>query len=161
MGVAGAGKSTIAAGLAAHFGAAFLEGDDFHPAANVEKMTQGQPLTDADRGPWIDALAAAISAAAPGPVFASCSALTPGVRQRLSERIGRPVEFLLLDAPEDLILRRLEQRRHHFMKPHMLRSQFDTLKRPERALVIDASGRPEDVLALAIEAVEARLAREA
>lgn len=158
MGVAGAGKSTVAAGLARHFGAAFLEGDDFHPAANVEKMTRGEPLTDADRRPWIDALAAAIAAAPIGLVFASCSALTPSVRTRLSAGAGRPVEFLLLDAPEETIQRRLEQRRHHFMKPHMLRSQFDTLKRPERALVVDASQPCEDVLASAIGAVEARLA---
>lgn len=159
MGVAGAGKSTIAAGLAAHFGAAFLEGDDYHPAANVEKMTRGEPLTDADRRPWIDALAGAISKDAAGLVFASCSALTPGVRKRLSTGAGRAVEFLLLDAPEDVILQRLEQRRHHFMKPHMLRSQFATLKRPERAIVIDASLPSGDVLASAIKAVGARLAR--
>lgn len=160
MGVAGAGKSTVAAGLAAHFGAVFLEGDDFHPAANVEKMTRGEPLTDEDRGPWIDALAAAISRKPAGIVFASCSALTPDVRKRLCDGAGRPVEFLLLDAPEDVILGRLEQRRHHFMKPHMLRSQFETLKRPERAIVIDASLPPEDVLAMAIKAVETRLAGE-
>jgi carbohydrate kinase (thermoresistant glucokinase family) len=159
MGVAGAGKSTVAAGLAAHFGAAFLEGDEFHPAANVDKMTHGRPLTDADRAPWIDALAAAISATPAGLVFASCSALTPGVRKRLSDGIGRSVEFVLLDAPEDVILRRLEQRRHHFMKPHMLRSQFETLKRPERAIVIDASRQSDDVVASAIKAVEARLAK--
>lgn len=158
MGVAGAGKSTVASGLAAHFGAAFVEGDDFHPAANVEKMTRGEPLTDADRGPWIDALAAAISDAPAELVFASCSALTDGVRQRLCGGIGRAVEFVLLDAPEEVILRRLEQRKHHFMKPHMLRSQFETLKRPGRAIVIDARQQSGDVLASAIKAVEASLA---
>jgi gluconokinase len=159
MGVAGAGKSTVAAGLAAHFGAVFLEGDDFHPAANVEKMTRGEPLTDADRGPWIDALAAAISVAPARLIFASCSALTPDIRKRLCDGASRPVEFLLLDAPEDVILRRLEQRRHHFMKPHMLRSQFETLKRPDHGIVVDASLPSEGVLAAAISAVEVRLAR--
>lgn len=158
MGVAGAGKSTVASALAAHFGGAFVEGDEFHPAANVEKMTRGEPLTDADRAPWIDALAAAITDAPAGLVFASCSALTMGVRKRLLAGIRRDTEFLLLDAPEDVILRRLEQRKHHFMKPHMLRSQFETLKRPERAIVIDARQQPEVVLASAIRAVEARLA---
>ena len=157
MGVAGAGKSTVAAGLAAHFGAVFREGDDFHPPANVEKMTRGEPLSEADRAPWIDALAAAIQNAPPGEVFASCSALTPGVRARLLEKTGRPTQFLFLDASIDVIRRRLEARQGHFMKTHMLKSQFEALQRPEKAIVVDAAQTADGVLAAAIDAVETRL----
>ncbi len=158
MGVAGAGKSTVGAGLAAHFGTAFLQGDEFHPAKNVEKMTRGEPLTDADRGPWIDALAAAICDAREGLVFASCSALTPGVRARLDTAIDRPTAFLFLDAPEGVLLDRLEKRPGHFMKSDMLRSQFETLRRPENAIFVDAALPCDDVLAAAIRQVEAYLA---
>lgn len=159
MGVAGAGKSTVASGLAAHFGAAFLEGDDFHPLANVEKMTRGEPLTDNDRGPWIDGLVAAIARAPCGLVFASCSALTPVVRARLGAGSGRRTEFLFLDAREEAIARRLEQRKGHFMKARMLRSQFETLTRPANAIVIDATLTRQAVLAAAITAIKTRLNR--
>ena len=157
MGVAGAGKSTVASGLAAHFGAAFLEGDDFHPPANVEKMARGEPLNDADRGPWIDALAAAISHAPETLVFASCSALTPAVRARLRQKNGRRTEFLFLDAPEAAIQKRLENRQGHFMKARMLRSQFETLRPPDEAIVVNAALEPEAVLEAAIAGVEAAL----
>ncbi|WP_165793470.1 gluconokinase [Hyphococcus luteus] len=157
MGVAGAGKTTLAAGLAARFGGAYLEGDDFHPAANVEKMTRGEPLTEKDRAPWIDALADAVNKASGNLVFASCSALTPGVRRRLRESISCKTDFLFLDAPEEMIARRLERRPGHFMKAGMLRSQFRTLLRPQNAIVIDANLDQEDVIAAAAREVEARL----
>lgn len=158
MGVAGAGKTTVAAGLASHFGGVYLEGDDFHPPANVEKMARGKPLNEDDRAPWIDALAEAISKAPDGLVFASCSALTPGVRGRLRDGIARKTDFLFLDASEDMIVRRLEQRPGHFMKAGMLRSQFQTLLRPQNAIMIDASLGQNDVIAAAAREVGARLA---
>ncbi len=160
MGVAGAGKTTLAAALAERFGGAYLEGDDFHPAANVEKMSRGEPLSDDDRAPWIDALAGAISKEQAGLVFASCSALTPGVRARLREGAGCAVDFLFLDAPEATIAGRLEQRGGHYMKADMLRSQFEALQRPESAIVIDAGLSREGVFAAAAQAVDARLAEE-
>jgi gluconokinase len=141
-GVAGAGKTTVGKLLAKDLGWRFYEGDDFHPAANVEKMRRGEPLTDEDRRPWLDALRAVIQAALKNGEngILACSALKRCYRARL--RVSEQVIFVHLAASPDVIQRRLEHRQGHFMNPSLIESQFTTLETPKTALSLDASLPP-------------------
>ncbi len=132
MGVSGSGKTTIAKALAARLGWPFKEGDDFHPPANIAKMEAGTPLGDADRAPWLAAIAAWIDgqATAGQPGVVTCSALKRAYRDRLGD--GRPqVRIVYLRGSEALIAGRLARRTGHFMPPGLLASQFATLEPPE------------------------------
>ena len=132
MGVSGSGKSTIGETLAERLGWPFEDGDRFHPASNVAKMSAGHPLTDEDRWPWLQAIADEIdrfSAAGERAVIA-CSALKRAYRDVLVH--GRDdVRIVFLDGTQDLIAARLAARKGHFMPPGLLASQFKTLERPE------------------------------
>jgi gluconokinase len=131
MGVSGSGKSTIAEALAERLGWRFEDGDGFHPASNVAKMSAGQPLTDEDRKPWLQAIAAEIDrvATAGGHVVIACSALKRSYREILVH--GRAdVRIVYLDGSETLIAARLAARKNHFMPPGLLASQFETLEAP-------------------------------
>ena len=131
MGVSGSGKSTVAELLAKRLGWPFMEGDRLHPPANVEKMRQGIPLTDADRAPWLDRIGEELkSSAAEGrSCVLTCSALKRAYRDRI--RSARPdVRFVYLKGSEALIGARLAARRHEYMPASLLRSQFDTLEEP-------------------------------
>ncbi len=136
MGVCGCGKSRIAGLLAARLGWDMLEGDSLHPAANVAKMAGGTPLNDADRAPWLDAIAEQILARRDGLVIA-CSALRRAYRDRL--RVADPdLRFLHLAPPREVLELRLS-RRQHFMAPSLLDSQLATLEPPmldEKSLTI-------------------------
>lgn len=145
LGVSGAGKSTIGAAVAAQLQLPFIEADDFHPAANVAKMSAGIPLTDEDRAPWIDGLVKAVNAVGHRDVVIACSALTEFVRRRLRAGIEQPVIFIHLTAPRDVLEQRLTQRRKHFMKAGMLGSQLETLDPPQDAIVVDTN-RPLPVV---------------
>src|SRR5262245_56146419 len=140
MGVSGAGKSTIGRALAEHLGRPFLEGDDFHPEANVRKMASGQPLTEADREPWLQRIGEAIAherAAGRSPIVA-CSALSDASRRAL--RAGDPqLVFVHLTAARSVIEARLRARKGHFMPASLLDSQLQALQEPSDALVVDAS----------------------
>jgi ribose 5-phosphate isomerase A len=145
MGISGAGKSTIAQELAARLGWPFEEGDTLHPAANVAKMHAGIPLTDADRQPWLEAVAAWIDGqrANKQPGIITCSALKRSYRQII---IGdRPeVRLVYLRGGRDLIAEHLAGRTGHFMPASLLRSQIDTLEEPDPAeepLTVEV-GRP-------------------
>lgn len=147
MGVSGCGKSTLGALLADALGCPFLEGDSFHAAEAVAKMRGGAPLTDADRWPWLDRLAAAAaeSIAAHGVAVAACSALRSSYRDRLRVGIGAPVRFVLLDAAREQLLARIAGRPGHFMPPSLLDSQLATLERPhsgEAALTLPSHVPP-------------------
>jgi gluconokinase len=138
-GVAGAGKTTVGKLLAKILGWQFYEGDDFHPAAKVEKMRRGEPLTDTDREPWLDALRTVIQSALENGEngILACSALKQRYRERL--RVNEQVVFVHLAATPELIERRLEERKGHFMSPSLIESQFATLETPQTALSLDAS----------------------
>ena len=140
MGVSGSGKTTISDGLAERLGWRCEDGDRFHPASNVAKMSAGQPLTDEDRWPWLRAIAEEIERvceAAEHVVIAS-SALKRAYRDILVH--GRPdVRIIFLDGPQELIASRLALRKSHFMPPGLLESQFRTLEPP------DASENPVTV----------------
>lgn len=132
MGVSGAGKTTVAEELAARLGWAFQEGDELHPAANVAKMRAGIALTDEDRAPWLDRVAAWIDRqrAARQPGIITCSALRKAYRQRI---VGdRPeVRLVYLRGGHDLVAKHLAGRAGHFMPGSLLQSQIDTLEEPE------------------------------
>lgn len=158
MGVSGAGKSTIGRQAADALGVPFLEGDDFHPAASVAKMSAGVPLTDADRMPWIDAIVAHLNARPERDVILACSALSTAVRDRLRTGLDSPVQFLLLSAPPDVIGRRLQQRPGHYMKAGMLGSQFAALQTPADAIAIDVTPPQEVVTREVVRHIQPMLA---
>jgi gluconokinase len=141
MGVSGSGKTTVGEALAAELGWDFYDADDFHPAANKEKMHAGIPLTDEDRWPWLAAIRREIERAlvdGRGAVVA-CSALKASYRAALAGGLGSRVVFVLLDGPRQVLEERLDARTDHFMNPALLQSQIDTLERPEDAIVVDIS----------------------
>jgi len=129
MGVAGTGKSTIAGALAERLGWPFGEGDDLHPAANVAKMAAGIPLEDADRWPWLDAIAAwtAEQAAAGNSTIVTCSALRRTYRDRLRAAAPGTVFVHLVGSPA-LLAERMTARKDHFMPTSLLGSQLETLE---------------------------------
>lgn len=132
MGVSGCGKSTIGALLARALGCAFLEGDAFHPAANVAKMAQGVALQDADRWPWLHHLASEAGEVAQrdGCVVLSCSALRQSYRQAIGDQAGVATVFIHLAVPTEELERRMGAREGHFMPTSLLQTQLATLEPP-------------------------------
>ena len=149
MGVSGCGKTTVGQALANRLGVSFYDADDFHPPANVAKMSAGQPLNDADRAPWLDKLNELLRDN-PGVVLA-CSALKRDYRRRLAEGVTE-LRIVHLHAGFEALQKRMLSRQH-FMPPALLQSQLDTLEppTPEEALILDA-GLPVDQLVNAIAA---------
>ncbi len=150
MGVSGSGKSTIASMLAHRLGWTYEDGDWFHPKSNVEKMHHGEPLTDADRWPWLKAIAAWIDETrkAGGHGVVACSALKRAYRDILID--GRPdVRLVFLKGDQDLIARRIAARDDHFMPPSLLDSQFAALEVPaadERPITVSIAPHPREIV---------------
>jgi gluconokinase len=158
MGVSGAGKTWIGQHLAAELEWSFYEGDDYHSQSNVEKMSQGIALTDADRAPWLDALHELIGEllAQNEAAVLTCSALKRAYRERLSQGHDG-VRIVYLHGSYELIRQRLKARRGHFMKAALLASQFATLEVPdasEGVLTVDVSQSPQQI----VEAIKRELA---
>lgn len=147
MGVAGSGKTLIGTALAKSLGWRFADADSFHSVQNVRKMSQGIPLTDADRAPWLHALRDAIrdwNSRAENVVLA-CSALKQCYRDELS--MGNDLKIVYLKGGFDLIHSRISGRRDHYMKPEMLASQFADLEEPADAFVADVARSPDEIVA--------------
>jgi gluconokinase len=157
MGVSGSGKSTIGGLSASRLHWEFEDADWFHPASNIEKMHQGIPLTDEDRWPWLDAIAAWIDATrqSTGHGVIACSALKRLYRDVL---IGDrdDVRLLYLKGDEALIARRIATRHEHFMPPQLLHSQFEALEEPgpdEHPIVVSVEPTPREIVARAMSAL--------
>lgn len=139
MGVSGSGKSTVGAAIAQRLGVPFGDADDFHPPANIAKMTAGVPLDDDDRIPWLEAIGRWLDEHDDRGGVISCSALKVAYRDRLRAHASR-VQFVHLHGTREVIARRQASRPGHFMPASLLDSQFDTLEplgRDEAGLVID------------------------
>jgi gluconokinase len=160
MGVSGCGKTSVAEGLAAALGAAFIEGDSLHPAANVEKMSRGIPLSDADRWPWLDTIGGAMAAALGEGrgVVVSCSALKRVYRDRLRQAAGGSLAFVFLKGSRDLLMVRMAARRNHFMPVSLLDSQLATLEDPsgeEGVVTVDIDRSIESIVEVALAGLAA------
>ena len=140
MGVSGSGKTTIGTALAKRLGSPFLDGDDWHPPANVVKMAAGTPLSDEDRWPWLDRLNAELRAreAKGDSVVLACSALKQAYRDRLARGLVH-WKLVFLHGSFELLRRRIEERKHRYMPASLLQSQFATLEPPANAIHIDVA----------------------
>jgi gluconokinase len=151
MGVSGSGKSVIGSTFARALGVDFVEGDDYHSAANVERMSSGVPLTDDDRAQWLRSLAVRIGEAKDSGIglVVSCSALKRSYRDILRAAASE-LRFVFLYGPRALLAERLASRRGHYMPPSLLESQLASLEEPspdEQAWVCDIMESPEDIVA--------------
>jgi len=147
MGVSGCGKSSVGEALAQKLEWDFYDADDFHPPENVAKMASGTPLNDSDRAPWLatlhDLISSSLKADRPGVL--ACSALKEHYRQQLLD--GNPdTQIVYLKGSYELIWSRMEKRQDHYMKPHMLQSQFEALEEPIDAFTVDISMSVEDIV---------------
>ena len=146
MGVTGVGKTTIGSALAQHFAWAFEDADAYHSAANIEKMSHGIPLTDADRIPWLEAMHRMLAGYATGEhsVVLGCSALKQEYRDLLGKDLT--VTWIYLKGSAEAIRERIEHRHGHFAKEDLLKSQFEALQEPTDAMIVDANRTPEEIL---------------
>ena len=135
MGVSSSGKSTVGQAIARRLHVPFLDGDGYHPEANVEKMRAGIPLNDEDRWPWLERLARALHEAAErkGASVGACSALKRAYRDFLAQQAGEPITFVYLDGSREIIGERMARRHHEYMPTSLLDSQFATLEVPDPA----------------------------
>ena len=139
MGVSGSGKSTVGAALAQRLRVQFADADDFHPPANIAKMTAGNALDDDDRHPWLESIGEWLAERGESGGVMSCSALKRKYRDQLRQHEPR-TEFLLLHGTLEVITRRQASRPGHFMPASLLQSQFDTLEPlepDENGVVVD------------------------
>lgn len=156
MGVSSCGKSTVGELLAQRTGLPFRDGDDMHPAANIEKMASGQALNDLDRQPWLESIGRFLAEHENGAIV-GCSALKHSYREIIRAAAPDTV-FVHLHGSYELLKERMSQRVGHFMPVSLLDSQFETLEdlRPEEAgLVLDVSAAPEDLASAAAEYLRA------
>lgn len=157
MGVSGSGKTSVGEALAEQLGWDFYDADDFHPADNVAKMASGIPLNDSDRAPWLASLHDLISASLKmdRPGVLACSALKERYRRKLLE--GNPdVKIVYLKGSYELIWSRMSARKDHYMKPHMLQSQFEALEEPTDSFAVDISMSVDDIVQRIIQFSQSR-----
>ncbi len=155
MGVSGSGKTVVGRSLASDLGWRFADADDWHPAFNCAKMSEGIPLTDGDRHPWLRSLQASIDEwlTLGESVVLACSALKQSYREMLRCEDPR-VHLVYLKGEFDILQQRLETRKGHFMAADLLQSQFDALEEPHDAIIIDID-HPLDII---VQRITAQLA---
>jgi gluconokinase len=160
MGVSGSGKSSIGERIAAGLGLPFVEGDALHPAANVEKMSKGIPLSDEDRMPWLDRIGKEMKASLTKGkgIIVSCSALKRSYRDRLRAAAGGNLYFVYLEGSKELLTERMGHRKGHFMPTSLLESQLQTLEVPTGepgVVTVDIEDTIDDIAAEALKALAA------
>ena len=147
MGVSGCGKSTVGEQLAPRLGLPFYDGDAFHSAANIAKMSHGTPLTDDDRRDWLATLATKLGQwETAGGAILACSALKEAYRTTLQSGVHSPIHWVFLDGPRELLLERMGGRKGHYMHTNMLASQLATLERPAYALTLSITATPGELV---------------
>ncbi len=155
MGVSGAGKSTVGQAIAAGLGLPFADADDFHPPANIAKMSAGAPLVDADRWPWLDAIGAHLAAHRGQGCVVTCSALKRAYRDRLRQ-LAPDLRLVFLHGDAATVAARQAARQGHFMPASLVASQFATLEAPgsdEGAIALDVGADPATLATAAIAAL--------
>jgi gluconokinase len=155
MGVSGCGKTSVGQSLARSLGWEFYDADDFHPPENVVKMANGTPLDDSDRVPWLASLHELISSSlkAERPGVLACSALKERYRRQLMDG-NEGTQIVYLKGRYDLIWSRMSVRKDHYMKPQMLKSQFETLEEPSSALTVDISMSVDEIVQEILKKIE-------
>jgi gluconokinase len=155
MGVAGSGKTAVGKAVAGRFDWLFLDADDFHPAANIDKMKHGIPLNDQDRIPWLRTLHDELQRqlAENHSVILGCSALKESYRHILSDQVS-PLTFMLLDVDQETIRERLQHRAAHFFPKELMTSQFAALEKPKDAIIIDARKPLDEVIDQAVQSIQ-------
>ena len=146
-GVSGCGKTTIGKELAKNMGIPFYDADDFHPKANIEKMSKGNPLNDEDRQPWLEIISKEMYLwkQEKGAVLA-CSALKNKYRDTLEFENENSVKWIFLEGSYSLIAERMQARKNHFFKPSMLTSQFETLEKPTKGVSVSINATIPDII---------------
>jgi gluconokinase len=158
MGVSGCGKTSIGLGLASALGADFIDGDDLHPPSNVAKMARGEPLDDADRAPWLAAVAERL-AQSERPLIIGCSALRRRYRDWIRDGAGGEVTFLHLSGTRDVIAARMDARKGHFMPLSLLDSQFAALEPPEAdeaSITVDIDQTEAEIVAELVQLIASK-----
>jgi gluconokinase len=155
MGVSGCGKSTVGEQLAPKLNLPFHDGDDFHSQANIDKMSHGTPLTDDDRREWLETLANKLSEwEKEGGAILACSALKEKYRDTLQSKSQKPLHWVFLHGPKELLLERMGKRKGHYMHSDMLNSQLETLEKPAYALQLSIEHTPEELVDQIVAALE-------
>ena len=161
MGVSGVGKTTIGQILSGKLGWPLFDADEFHSAANIEKMRNGIPLEDADRWPWLDRMNAMLKdrEGRAESVLLACSALKQAYRDRLAKGTAE-LRWIYLKGRFDLVQARLEARKGHYMKAGLLESQFAALEEPSDALNVDIDDTPDAIADSILRRLQASPARK-
>lgn len=159
MGVSGCGKTTVGQQLAQRLDLPFYDADDFHSAANIDKMSHGTPLTDDDRHDWLATLATNLGQwEKTGGAVLACSALKEKYRVVLQSGAHQPIHWVFLDGPRALLLERMGKRKGHYMHEDMLGSQLATLEKPTYALRLSITATPEALVAEVLAALKTDVA---
>ncbi|MDT0607283.1 gluconokinase [Croceitalea rosinachiae] len=147
MGVSGTGKTTIGKLLSKAYNFPFFDGDDFHPKANIEKMTSGRPLNDKDRAGWLQSLNNLSKKHLLSGAIIACSALKEKYRDILRDEIEEQMVFIYLKGTFEDVKTRLENRKGHYMTSALLQSQFDALEEPKNAMEVSIELSPDEIIA--------------
>ncbi|WP_299536438.1 gluconokinase [Ulvibacterium sp.] len=146
MGVSGSGKSTVGKLLATELNVPFFDGDDYHPEENVTKMAAGNPLNDADRIGWLKCINILIKENLESGAIIACSALKKSYRSILTEGVLQKIRFIYLKGSFEEVRDRMQKRKGHFMPTTLLKSQFDTLEPPQKAISVTIQQSPASIV---------------